>query len=151
MRSRRPRLPAKRILGRDLAEQSDFGVVENVSFSFSDDWVAINGDKNRARSASGMVVLKNSFLLALYIASLGDPLFGLPRFLLMDNVEDKGMVQERAWNFQHTIVAECEALSVPQQIIFATSKIAPNLNKPQYVVGRKYTREHPSLEFAGRT
>jgi len=142
---------AKRILARDLADQSDFGMVEDVSFSFSDDWVAINGDKNRARSASGMVVLKNSFLLATYIASLADPLFGLPRFLLLDNVEDKGMVQERAWNFQHTIVAECEALPVRQQIIFATSKISPNLNKPQYVVGRKYTRENPSLEFVGRT
>ena len=54
---------AKRMLLQDLAEHSDFGEVDHVSFSFAEDWIAVNDDKNRARSASGMVVLKNSFLV----------------------------------------------------------------------------------------
>jgi hypothetical protein len=110
--------------------------------------MAINGDKNRSRSASGMVVLKNSFLFSMYLASLDDQLFGLPRFLLLDNIEDKGMVPERVWNFQKVLVKECQSRNVPQQVIFSTSRLAPELDTPELVVGRKYTQERPSLEFA---
>jgi hypothetical protein len=110
--------------------------------------MAINDDKNRSRSASGMVVLKNSFLFGIYLASLEDNAFGLPRFMLFDNIEDKGMIQERSWNFQRVMLAECSKRDVPQQIIISTSKIAPELADTPFVVGRKYTAKHPSLEFA---
>lgn len=142
---------AKRILGQDMAEHSDFGEVQRISFDFGDDWIAINSDKNRSRSASGMVVLKNSFLLSLYISAIKDPLFNLPRFLMIDNMEDKGMVQPRVWNFQETLLKECEAAGGEQQVIFTTSTISPKLNKPEYVVGRLYTKEHPSLDFGDDT
>ena len=133
------------MLARDLLEHSDFGEIDHISFSFAEDWIAVNDDKNRVRSASGMVVLKNSFLVGLYLSALADPQFALPCFLLLDNIEDKGMVQERSWNFQRSIVAECGRYDVPQQLIFTTSKIAPELSDSHYVVGRKYTREHRSL------
>lgn len=136
---------AKQLLQRDLQEHSDFGEVDHVSFSFAEDWMAVNDDKNRSRSASGMVVLKNSFLVALFLSSLRDSQFALPRFMLLDNIEDKGMVQERSWNFQRTVIAECAKCQVPQQIIFTTSKIAPELAETDLVVGRKYTRDHRSL------
>jgi AAA domain len=135
----------KLILKQDLEDHSDFGEIDHISFSFAEDWMAINDDKNRSRSASGMVVLKNSFLFGLYLSALADPKFSLPRFLLLDNIEDKGMVEERSWNFQRIIVAECAKRRVPQQVIFTTSKIAPELNKSEYVVGRKYTKESRSL------
>jgi uncharacterized small protein (DUF1192 family) len=138
---------AKRILDQDLKEHSDFGEVQRVSFDFADDWMAINNDKNRSRSASGMVVLKNSFLLSLYISAIKDLLFNLPRFLMIDNMEDKGMVQPRVWNFQETLLRECQAAAGEQQIIFTTSTLSPALEKPEYVVGRLYTRDHPSLDF----
>src|SRR3546814_17042528 len=51
----------KALLDKDLQEHSDFGEVANVSFEFSGDWIAINGDKTRAGSASGLVILKNIF------------------------------------------------------------------------------------------
>ena len=137
----------KDMLDKDMAEHSDFGVVEKVTFSFADDWIAINDDKNRVGSASGMVVLKNSFLLSLFSASLIDGLFNLPRFMLMDNIEDKGMVQERSWNFQRLIVQVCESAAMPCQIIFSTSKIAPELDGGPMVVGRKYTKAQRTLRF----
>ena len=140
---------SKRVLTKDLAEHNDFGDVTHISFSFAEDWLAVNDDKNRSRSASGMVVLKNSFLFGLYLSALEDPNFGLPRFLLLDNIEDKGMVQERSWNFQRIIVAESAKYDSPHQVIFTTSKIAPELADSEYVVGRKYTRERRSLENAG--
>lgn len=137
----------KDLLDKDMAEHSDFGEVEKVTFNFADDWIAINDDKNRVGSASGMVVLKNSFLLSLFSASLIDKLFNLPRFMLMDNIEDKGMVQERSWNFQRLIVQVCESAPMPCQIIFSTSKIAPELDGSPMVVGRKYTKAQRTLRF----
>ncbi|WP_189635740.1 hypothetical protein [Rhizobium grahamii] len=137
--------PTKALLDQDLQEHSDFGDVQHVSFSFADDWVAINGEKNRRGSASGMVILKNSFALGLLASSLIDKQFKLPRWMLFDNIEDKGMVEERSWNFQRLIVALSEQSVVPHQIIFTTSKIAPELDRPDLIVGRRYTRASSSL------
>src|SRR3546814_3355552 len=73
-------------------------------------------------------------------ASLLDQRFNLPLWMLLDNVEDKGMVEERSWNFQRLHAAMSEAARVPHQIIFTTSKIAPELDRPELVVGRRYER-----------
>jgi predicted nuclease with TOPRIM domain len=139
---------AKAILDSDLKEHSDFGKVDYVSFNFAGDWIAVNDDKNRSRSASGMVVLKNSFLVSLLFASIEDQQFNLPRFMLLDNIEDKGMVQERSWNFQHIMVEASTKAKGPHQLIFTTSKISPQLADSPHIVGRKYTKLHPTLEFA---
>lgn len=135
----------KKLLDQDLQEHSDFGDVENVSFEFSGDWVAINGEKNRAGSASGMVILKNSFAAGMLSASLIDQRFNLPRWMLFDNVEDKGMVEERSWNFQRLLVALSQVSTTSHQIIFTTSKIAPELDRSELVVGRRYERAARSL------
>jgi hypothetical protein len=137
----------KKLLSQDLEEHSDFGTVNSITFSFSEDWIAINDNKNRVGSASGMVILKNSFLLGLFIAALNDDDFNLPRFILMDNIEDKGMVQERSWNFQRLMIKASEATKKSHQLIFATSKIAPELAGTPLVVGGKYTRERHSLRI----
>jgi hypothetical protein len=137
---------AKDLLSRDLHEHSDFADVETVTFDFANDWIAINGEKNRVGSASGMVILKNSFLLGLFWGALTDRQFNLPRFMLMDNIEDKGMLQERSWNFQRLIIDMCNKSSVDKQVIFSTSKIAPELAETALVIGgRKYTRERRTL------
>tara|TARA_R110002124_G_scaffold8667_1_gene45817 strand:+ start:2544 stop:4487 length:1944 start_codon:yes stop_codon:yes gene_type:complete len=138
----------KALLAADLTQHSDFGDVQSASFNFAEDWIAINGNKNRVGSASGMVVLKNSFLLSLFMASLSDDKFNLPRFMLMDNIEDKGMVQERSWNFQRLIVQASQATKVDHQIIFSTSKIAPELDNSDFVVGRKYTKQSRTLNIS---
>jgi hypothetical protein len=135
----------KKLLDQDLQEHSDFGDVANVSFDFSGDWVAVNGEKNRAGSASGMVVLKNSFAAGMLSASLIDQRFNLPRWMLFDNIEDKGMVEERSWNYQRLLVLLSQASRTPHQIIYTTSKIAPELDRPELVVGRRYERAARSL------
>ncbi|MEO7689340.1 MAG: AAA family ATPase [Sphingomonas sp.] len=136
---------AKSFLDGDLEEHSDFGTVTHVSFDFPGDWIAINGEKNRAGSASGMVILKNSFAAGMFMASLNDPAFNLPRWMLFDNIEDKGMVEERSWNFQRMLVARSAENKTEHQLIFTTSKIAPELADSAMVVGRKYTRIARSL------
>lgn len=135
------------LISRDLQDHSDFENLNSLDFDFSGDWLAVNGDKNRVGSASGMVVLKNSLLLALFRASLFDPVFNLPRFMLMDNIEDKGLVQERSWNFQRLIVETSEGAPVEHQIIFSTSKIAPELADSPMVVGGKYSKARRTLNI----
>ena len=135
----------KKLLDEDLQEHSDFGNIAHISFSFAEDWIAINGEKNRAGSASGMVILKNSLLLGMLTSSLVDQQFALPRWMLVDNIEDKGMVEERSWNFQRLIVQRSTLAKMPHQIIFTTSKIAPELDLPDLVVGKRYTRAARSL------
>lgn len=136
---------AKSLLEEDLPEHSDAGIISHVDFSFAGDWIGINGQKSRSGSASGLVVLKNSFAAAMLFASLVDKKFGLPRWMLFDNVEDKGMVEERSWNFQRLLVQRSVEAIDSHQIIFTTSKIAPELADSELVVGRKYTRDAPSL------
>ncbi|MER8979455.1 AAA family ATPase [Mesorhizobium sp. M0870] len=135
----------KSLLDEDLEEHSDFGEVSHVTFEFSGDWIAINNEKNRAGSASGMVILKNSFAAGMLFASLNDNKFTLPRWMLFDNIEDKGMVEERSWNFQRILVKRSAAAKTDHQIIFTTSRIAPEFEGSALVVGRKYTRAAPSL------
>ena len=94
----------KRLLENDLAEHSDFGPISHVTFEFSGDWMAINDDKNWSGSASGLVVMKNSFHLGMLLSSVQDCRFFLPRWMLFDNIEDKGMVQERSWHFQRMMI-----------------------------------------------
>jgi hypothetical protein len=78
-------------------------------------------------------------------AALVDQRFNLPRWILFDNIEDKGMVEERSWNFQRLLVAMSESATVPHQIILTTSKIAPELDRSALVVGRRYERAARSL------
>lgn len=139
------------LVSRDLQDHSDFEKLEALNFNFAGDWLAVNGDKNRVGSASGMVILKNSFLLALFKASLFDKIFNLPRFMLMDNIEDKGMVQERSWNFQRLIVETSRNSLAEHQIIFSTSKIAPELADTEMVVGGKYTKARRTLNIVQGT
>ena len=57
------------------------------------------------------------------------------------------MEAARSQNFQHLIVKTNEMAETQNQIIFGTAMIADNLNNEQYVLGRFYTRDHPSLDF----
>ncbi|NKK77658.1 hypothetical protein [Rhizobium leguminosarum] len=133
------------ILDKDLP--SDIGKVtpEGVRFNFGDNEVLIN-DK-RGYSASSWTVIKNSFHLALLFASCIDRHMKYPRFLLLDNIEDKGMTIERSHNFQRVILELSNATDVDHQIIFSTSMADGELENPAYTVGRKYTEDAKSLEM----
>jgi hypothetical protein len=75
------------------------------------------------------------------LAACYDSEFWHPKFLLMDNVEDKGMEMERSHNFQRIIIEESKN-AFPHQIIFTTSMLDPKLEGSTYTVGPKYTREN---------
>lgn len=125
--------------------QPEFGTARFLDFSFEKDLMSLDGDSNF--SASSNVVLKNSLMLGLLEASLQDPKFYLPRFMLMDNVEDKGMKEERSQNFQDLMLLVSQASKTPHQIIYTTSMISPKLNTDEFVIGGEYSRERKTLNI----
>ncbi|MFT6658992.1 AAA family ATPase [Maritalea sp.] len=140
----------KKLLEKDLQEHKDFKHLDKFDYSFEDDWFAINGDPNITTSASGMVVVKNSLFVGMLLASLHDPSMMYPRFLLLDNVEDKGMVGERVRNFQAIIAELLSHEEGEQQVILTTSTLNPELNTPKYIVGRYYTATQGTLDILPR-
>lgn len=136
---------AIKFIKADGGYEKVFNNPEEVSFDFSRDKMAVNGRSKF--SASSMVVLKNAIRASIFIHSVNDKSARLPRFLLMDNIEDKGMVAERSQNFQRVLVGKCDELTNDYQLIFTTSMIDPELNHSDYVVGPFYKKGEHTLNF----
>lgn len=126
---------ASELLANDGGEQS-FKNPEYLFFDFAKDSMAVNG-RNKF-SASSMVVLKNSLRFSFFLQALQDKDSRIPNFLIMDNIEDKGMVAKRSQKFQHLIIDACKDVEADFQLIFTTSMIAEDLNDTPYCVGPYY-------------
>ena len=70
-----------------------------------------------------------------------------PRFLLLDNIEDKGMNEQRSQNFQRLIAAISENLETEHQIIFTTSMVDPRLDESDMTVGERYSFRNKTLKI----
>ncbi|MFM2067428.1 MAG: hypothetical protein RLZZ584_2337, partial [Pseudomonadota bacterium] len=132
-----------RLLREDLNRQKEFVMAENIQFSFTDNVVSVEGSTQFSESST--VVLRHLFHLALLSASTRIPEMRLPRFLILDGIEDGGMELERSHRLQEIIVSECQRFECDYQLIFATSQIAPNLENDSYVVARQFSEESRSL------
>jgi hypothetical protein len=133
------------ILKSDLPRQEEFQTAQSLELSFRDDAITLDGNMNFSESSN--TVLKNSAILALFVAATLDREFNHPRFLLMDNVEDKGMEEIRSHNFQMIVEGISKSAKTDHQIIFTTSMMNPALEKSEYVIGPFYTRENKTLKF----
>lgn len=134
------------LLRHDLGRQEDFMKAQEFVIDYNQNMAYIS-DQNNKLSASSAFYLKMVARFALLFASLKVDSMMYPRLLFSDNMEDKGLTEDRVVNFQRTVV---NLLSeVPQddfQLIFATSMIAPELDDKRYTVGDKYTVENKSLK-----
>lgn len=137
---------ASQLLAQDGSYEPTFDAVEEVNFDFAKDKMFVNGRSKF--SASSMVIMKNSIRLAIFLHAVQDIYARLPNFLIMDNIEDKGMIVERSHNFQRIIVSECEKLNNNYQLIFTTSMIAPELNDTTMCVGPFYVKGMHTLNFS---
>jgi energy-coupling factor transporter ATP-binding protein EcfA2 len=107
---------------------------------------AIDGRNNFA--ASSMVYLKNSIMFAFFFSSLELPSMNYPRFILCDNIEDKGMQPNRSHKFQLNLFEATQKYSeIDFQMIITTSMIEPSLDNTEICVGKFYTNEVKSLDF----
>lgn len=135
---------AKEILARDLDRQTEFKTANNVEVNFLKDTFALDGQNNF--SASSNTYLKNAVRFAIFFASLELKFFRYPRFIVCDNMEDKGMEQIRSQNFQRLIIELSKRYDVEHQIVFTTSMIDPTLEDTSYCIGEHYTVSNKSLK-----
>ncbi|WP_431021796.1 AAA-23 domain-containing protein [Erwinia rhapontici] len=131
------------LLQEDLPLQKEFISPERVEFNFTDNSVYVNGSKNFSESSA--VVLRHIFHLALLSASIENPSMRLPRFLMLDGIDDGGMEKTRSHNLQDIIIKECSRYVHDYQVIFATSEISPQYSKSEYLVGEYYSPDNYSL------
>jgi hypothetical protein len=133
------------LLHSDLKRQDEFEIAQKVEINFISDAMSVDGQINFAESSN--VFLKNSAILSMHLAACSDNAFHHPKFLLIDNIEDKGMELERSHLFQKLIVERATELEVPFQIIFTTSMMNPKLELDDYVIGPSYTKELKTLDI----
>jgi hypothetical protein len=134
------------LLQADLPREEVFQSPEKLIIDFRKNTFAVNGRNDF--SASSIVYLKNCVHFAIAFASLDLDFFRYPRLILCDNMEDKGMEEERSHNFQRKIVELSNKYSLSHQIIFTTSMIAPELDSTLYCIGDKYTQLNKSLKLS---
>jgi len=132
------------LLQEDLPLQKEFISPESVEFSFTDNSVYVNGSKNFSESSA--VVLRHIFHLALLSASMEHQSMRLPRFMMLDGIDDGGMEKDRSHNLQEIIINECSRYEYDYQLIFATSEINPKFSESEFVVGEYYSPSNYSLK-----
>lgn len=134
-----------RLLRSDLGRQSEFKTGKNIELNFEKNTFTLDGENNFSESSN--VYLKNSVRFAIFFASLKNEFFRYPRFILCDNIEDKGMEPIRSQSFQNEIVKISREIDVRHQIIITTSMISPELDNSKLCVGEFYTESNPTLKF----
>lgn len=98
-------------------------------------------------SASSGFYLKMAARFAIFLASLKNSDMRYPRLLFSDNMEDKGMEEDRAKNFQRTIIKYLQEIDNDNyQLIYATSMCADEYDNEQYTIGEKYSENNKSLK-----
>jgi uncharacterized Zn finger protein (UPF0148 family) len=132
------------ILKNDLDRQEEFRNGKLIEIDFHKDTYSLDGGNNF--SASSKIYFKNAILYSIFFASLELAFFRYPRFILCDNMEDKGMEKERTQNFQKLIASMSERFGKEHQIIFTTSMIADELNNTPLCVGADYDRNNKTLK-----
>ncbi len=133
------------ILKNDLDRQEEFRSGKKVEVDFLRDTYSLDDGNNF--SASSKTYFKNAVLFSIFFASLELNFFRYPRFILCDNMEDKGMEKERTQNFQDLITSMSDKYDQEHQIIFTTSMISENLNNKPYCVGEEYDRNNKTLQI----
>lgn len=134
-----------RLLPMDLPLQPEFISPETVIIDYIENSVYVNGSKNFSESSA--VVLRHIFHLALLSASTEKSFMRLPRFMMLDGIDDGGMEKERSHRLQEIIIDECNRLEVDYQLIFATSEINPSIEATDLVVGRAFSPADRSLRI----
>jgi hypothetical protein len=133
------------LLQSDLGRQPEFQIGKKVELDFDKNTFSLDGQNNFSESSN--VYLKNSVRFALFFASLEKDFFRFPRFILCDNIEDKGMEPVRSKSFQEKLVEMSQASETKHQIIITTSMISEELNDTDICVGEFYTKENKTLKL----
>lgn len=129
----------KELLSQDIGVQEEFLDPNNsVEVSFEDNKIYVNGSGHFSQSST--VVLRHLFHLALLKLADSDSSLRIPRFFVLDGINDGGLEKERADNLQRIITETCKSLKNPFQLICATSELFPVMSdayKIEFLDGKR--------------
>lgn len=133
-------------LQHDYERQQEFTNADEFFVDFSNNIVYLS-NKYSKYSASSNFYLKIAARFALFMSSLELPFMRYPHFIFADNMEDKGIEESRAQNFQRVLISKLSEYSDDEyQVIYTTSYITEELDNSKYVVGEKYSQGNKSLK-----
>lgn len=136
------------LLKNDRDRQAEFRNATDFKMNFKQNMAYLT-DQHIKLSASSSFYLKLTARFAMFLASLQNDTMKYPRLLFSDNMEDKGMEEDRSRNFQNILVRRIKEIGNPDyQVIFATSNIAHELDTIEYTIGDKYTEDNKSLKIS---
>ena len=126
----------KRNNGKPYEESFQEASPSDIEIDFAKDRMLVDG---RVKfSGSSNFIKKNSFNISALLESMEDDTYRLPRFLMVDAIENGGMKPFRSHNFQKSII---EAFSGRKdfQLIFCTSMVLDDLDNDKFGVGPFYS------------
>lgn len=126
----------KEILAEDVGQEDDLKQIGAIEVNFEKNRLFVDERSNYA--ASSMSYIKSCFALSLWMSSVTDNKFLLPRFTLLDDIENKGLESERIYQFQKTIKDFCASSEVDNQIIISASNLREDLQTSEFMVGHYY-------------
>lgn len=135
----------RKILSDDLDRQAEFGAGEIVSIDYRANRYALDGKSSF--SASSQAYFRNAVYLATLLAASRISTMRHLKFLMLENLEDKGMEPERYHNFHEVILRELNKVRGPWQAIIATADWNPSLTSGYHAVGRRFTHDRKSLDL----
>ena len=148
------------LLHNDHDRQEEFRNAKSITLDYGQNIIYLD-DGHTKLSASSSFYLKMAARFAFFLASVQVDTMMFPRLMLSDNMEDKGLEEDRSRNFQRILVQHLNQIEAEKhrnlehgtlslepsyQVIFATSMIAPELDKTEYTVGEFYTKDNKSLK-----
>ncbi|MBR9865966.1 MAG: hypothetical protein GYB20_02590 [Oceanospirillales bacterium] len=125
----------KRDNGMPYEEVFEAADSNDIEIDFAKDRTLIDG---RVKfSGSSNYIKKNSFQISALLEAIDDPNYRLPRFLMLDAIENGGMKEFRSHNFQRAMI-DCFKDRNDFQLIFCTSMVLEELNNDTTGVGPFY-------------
>ncbi len=143
---RQIKIEALYLLNNDLHRQDEFKNANDFHVDYSNN-ISFLTNKYSKYSASSNFYLKITARFSIFLASLSIPEMRYPRFIVADNMEDKGIEEKRAQNFQKILIERLMKFDANSyQLIYTTSYITQELNSSDFVVGDYYTKENRTLK-----
>lgn len=134
------------LLKHDELRQDEFQNVDDFTIDYKQNLAYISNRYIKLSASSGFY-LKMAARFAIFLASLKKSEMRYPRLLFSDNMEDKGMEENRAKNFQRTIIKYLQEIGNDNyQLIYATSMCADEYDNESYTIGEKYSENNKSLK-----
>lgn len=134
------------LLKHDELRQTEFQSADDFTIDYKQNIAYISNQYIKLSASSGFY-LKMAARFAIFLASLKNSDMRYPRLLFSDNMEDKGMEENRTKNFQRTIIKYLQKIGNDNyQLIYATSMCADEYDNEQYTVGEKYSEDNKSLK-----